>query len=555
MRGLELNYKSTILILRWLTVLLVILLMLYSQRGLAFGTSAYLLGIVFVLSNIILAFVPREQFTKPMTSSLIVVMDAVFVSLAIYLTSGFNTDFYLVYFLIIFIAAMRQDLKGSVLAGVVAVCLYGWLASKSLPDFRVLSTEFLIRIVFFILIATFSGFLALKARVQEDARKHAELRTRELEERLQACESVSDISIQKAKELHRYNESILESISSGILVADSSLTVTTFNRGAGRVTGLPAERVLGRKIDSIQEWQKGFAQTVLDTLSMGRQVQNREVEILHSSGRKIPVGISTSLLENGKGKVLGAIAIFRDISQIKELQEKVRRSDRLALVGQMATCVAHEIRSPLTSVSGFAQLLSSSKGKEKSRENVVEYAKIIVREAERIDRVITDILGFAKETRIEKKPADINAIVIDVAASLVEKARTSGVVIETNLWDHLPVVDTDSEHMRRVIHNLGINAIQAMKNGGTLRLATKLEGDYLLLDVSDTGVGIPPDLQSQIWEPFFSTKKDGTGLGLAIARRGIEAHGGKISLRSEAGRGTKFTVTLPIEKMEACANK
>ena len=130
MKGLELNHKSTILILRWLTVLTVILLMLYSQRGLVFGTKAYLLGIAFLLSNIVLAFIPREYFSKLALSSIIVSMDAGFVSLAIYLTSGFNTDFYLVYFLVIFIAAMRQDLKGSIMAGVIAAHLVYELDEK-----------------------------------------------------------------------------------------------------------------------------------------------------------------------------------------------------------------------------------------------------------------------------------------------------------------------------------------------------------------------------------------------------------------------------------------
>jgi len=547
MRGLELNHRSTILTLRWLTVLLVILLMLYSQKGLRFGTGAYFLGVIFVVSNIILTFLPRERFASPLVPSSIVLMDAGFISLAIYLTSGFNTDFYLVYFLIIFIAAMRQDLRGSVMAGVIAISLYGWLASRSSSDFHVLSTPFLIRAVFFLLIATFSGFLAHRAKVNDDARKIAESRIKRLEDRLQVSESMSDISIQKVRDLHRYNESILESISSGIIVVDMSGTTTTFNRGAQKATSMPKERVLGKKINSIPEWQKGFAQTILDTVLVGREVQNREVEVATPTGGEIPVGLSTSLLRGSNGEISGAIAIFRNISEIKELQEKVRLSDRLALIGQMATCVAHEIRSPLCSISGFAQLLADRKRTKKTE----EYARIIMREAERIETTVTDILGWAKEMRIEKKPVDVNTIVIDVVASLAEKARTSGIVIETRFDESLPVIEASPEHIRGVIQNLGMNAIQAMQNEGTLRLETQLDDDQLKIVVSDTGDGIPEDLQSQIWEPFFSTKKDGTGLGLAIARRILEAHGGKIRLTSEVGRGAKFITSFPLEGVEA----
>lgn len=532
-------------------VLLVILLMIYSQKGLSFGTPAYLLGVAFLVSNIILMFIPKERFAYPLVSSVIVLMDAGFVSLAIYLTSGFNTDFYLVYFLVIFIAAMRQDLKGSIMAGVIAISLYGWLASKSSADFHILSTPFLIRAVFFLLISTFSGFLAHRAKVHDEARRVAELRTKQLEERLRVSESMSDISIQKLRDLHRYNENILASISSGILVVDLSGVITTFNPGAQKVTGFEAEKVLGRKIDSFPGWQKGFAQTVMDTLLMQREVQNREVELLKPSGKKIPVGITTSLLKDSHDAISGAVAIFRDISQIKDLQERIRRSDRLSLIGQLATCVAHEIRSPLTSISGFAQLLVSEKAKEKSD----EYAKIIMREVERIDKTITDILGFAKEIKVEKKPVCVNDIVTDVITSLAEKARASGVVIETNLSESLPAVPVDPEQIREVIQNLGLNAIQAMKNGGILRVETRLDRDHLVLEVSDTGDGVPPDLQSQIWEPFFSTKRDGTGLGLAITRRILEAHRGKINLMSEPGKGAKFIVELPIEEAEAHAKK
>ncbi|KPJ51148.1 hypothetical protein AMJ40_00640 [candidate division TA06 bacterium DG_26] len=551
MDGLRLSHKSTILTLRWLTVLLVVLLMMYSQKGLVFGTGAYLLGVAFLLSNIILSFIPQEKFARPTISSIVVVADAIFVSLAIYLTSGFNTDFYLIYFLVIFIAAMRQDLKGSVMAGAVAISLYGWLVARSSPDFDILSTPFLIRGVFFMLVATFSGFLAQRTKVSEEARSIAEMRTRELERRLRVTESMSDISIEKLKELHHYNESILESISSGILVVDLTQIVTTFNEGAQKVTGVPSEKVLGREVGSIPGWQKGFAQTISDTVLMRREVQNREVEIIDASGRRIPLGITTSLLRSGNQTILGAIAIFRDISEIKELQEKVRRSDRLALVGQMASCVAHEIRGPLCSISGFAQLLSSKEASDKTK----KYAQIIVGEAERIETIITDILGWAKEIRIERRPVDLNHIVIDVSKSLEEKARKAAVAIQTELEETLPVISADPEHVRAVVYNLATNAIQAMKDGGVLRIETSRDGDGVTLEVSDTGEGIPRELQSQIWEPFFSTKKAGTGLGLAITRRILEAHGGTITLSSIPGQGAKFSVVLPIEEVEAYARK
>jgi len=193
MRGLRLDDKSTILLLRWLTVLLAILLMLYSRKGLTFGTNAYILGVLFFLSNILLTLIPAEYFAKRAVSSAIVIMDAGFISLAIYLTSGFNTDFYLVYYFIILIAAMRQELRGSIITGVVAITLYGWVVSMASNDFNILSTPFLIRAVFLLLIATFSGFLAQRARTFEHAREVATRKLEETQEQLHRSERLAII--------------------------------------------------------------------------------------------------------------------------------------------------------------------------------------------------------------------------------------------------------------------------------------------------------------------------------------------------------------------------
>ncbi len=173
MKDLQLSFKSTVITLRWLTVLLVMLLIACSEKGLSFSSGAFLVGVNFALTNILLAFIPRKRLEVPAASSVIMLMDIGFVSLAIYLTSGFNTDFYLVYFLVIFIAAIRQELKGSIASGVIAVIVYGWLVYRSSSDFSVLNASFLIRALFLLLIATFSGYLAQRARVNEGAKKIA----------------------------------------------------------------------------------------------------------------------------------------------------------------------------------------------------------------------------------------------------------------------------------------------------------------------------------------------------------------------------------------------
>ncbi len=199
MNGIELDHKSTILTLRWLIVLLAILLMIYGERSMALDTRAYLLGVSFFLSNLLLSFVPRGRFVRAPVLSGIVLMDAVFVSLAIYFTSGFNAEFYLIYFLIVFIAAMRQEVKGSILAGAIFIVLYGWLCSRFSSDFDILSTSFLIRAPFFLLVATFSGFLAQTTRIHEETKRANVAMTGDLKAAAQAQLGLLPTSLPQSK--------------------------------------------------------------------------------------------------------------------------------------------------------------------------------------------------------------------------------------------------------------------------------------------------------------------------------------------------------------------
>lgn len=326
MGDLQLNHKSTILTLRWLTVLLVVLLMVYSRKGLTFGTGAYLLGVTFLLSNIILSFIPRERFRKPVVSSAVVLMDVGFVSLAIYLTSGFNTDFYLVYFLVIFIAAMRQELKGSVMAGVIAIILYGWLASRTSPNFQILSTSFLIRANFFLLISTFSGFLAQRAKTYEEERRNVQSRTKELETRLEESEE-------------RYRTTF-ESANDVIMVLNNRGKILDVNEKLSKIAGYKREEFVGKNIRalsgiiskrSLPIIMKNFVKRMA-----GVETPPYEVEVLTKTKELLNVEISAVALKKD-GKTTGDLVILRNITDRKRAaMENANLEARLSAVYQFS---------------------------------------------------------------------------------------------------------------------------------------------------------------------------------------------------------------------------
>ncbi|HEY8449035.1 MAG TPA: ATP-binding protein, partial [Bacillota bacterium] len=250
-------------------------------------------------------------------------------------------------------------------------------------------------------------------------------------------------------------------------------------------------------------------------------------------------------------KVVAAVGIAWDVTHIHRLEQQAREAERMAAIGQLAAGAAHEIRNPLTAIKGFVQLFQrrARAGEEGEAWNVV------LAEIERIERLLRDLLLMAKPQQPERAPCDLNLLVERVLLLLEAQARECGVTIETALEPGLPVLVADGQQLRQVLYNLVLNAIEAMPDGGRLRVETALAGDgrQVVLQVRDTGVGIEPDHLDRVAEPFFTTKAHGTGLGLAVVRSIVNNHGGTIECESQPGRGTTFIVRLPLDGSTATA--
>ncbi|MCH7761566.1 GAF domain-containing protein [candidate division TA06 bacterium] len=238
-----------------------------------------------------------------------------------------------------------------------------------------------------------------------------------------------------------------------------------------------------------------------------------------------------SLLANQAGSALRS----------QEMQEEIRRADRLRSLGEMATGIAHEIRNPLGSIKGSAQILQSEVGKS-------EFLNIIVEEVDRLDSVVSEFLDFARPMNPKPKPEDIENIIHTTLQLIEKEGSLKSVKVEKSFSSDLPYVLVDKGQMKQVFLNLFQNAIQAMPGGGELEITGRCNPQTmnLVLQFTDTGSGIPESDLRKIFEPFFTTKEKGIGLGLSIVQRIIEAHKGTIQVESQVGKGTTFTITLPI---------
>ncbi|HTY12587.1 MAG TPA: ATP-binding protein, partial [Candidatus Omnitrophota bacterium] len=244
----------------------------------------------------------------------------------------------------------------------------------------------------------------------------------------------------------------------------------------------------------------------------------------------------------------GVLLTISDLTGVKELEEKVRRADKLSALATMAAGMAHEIKNPLSSMKVLSQLLPIKYQDGEFRDKFIE---IMPKEINRIDRIVESLLGFARATSPKYEKMKIEEVIEDDVKYYTDQAKAGGIVIETE-YASLPEIMGDHDQLGQVFSNLILNAIQAMPDGGKLKIRT-VEGNKIenllqsvVIEISDTGHGISPQNMKKLFDPFFTTKYSGTGLGLTIVHNIVDGHRGTIDVSSEPGKGTAFTITLPV---------
>jgi two-component system, NtrC family, sensor histidine kinase HydH len=229
--------------------------------------------------------------------------------------------------------------------------------------------------------------------------------------------------------------------------------------------------------------------------------------------------------------------------QILTIEEQLRRADRLSALGELAAGMAHEIRNPLASIRGTAEILQDGVAADDPRR---EFGRILIRETDRLNRVVQDFLDFARPAPADHARLDLNQLVQEILNLVTFQAEKSGVRVEF-LPGSVPVIAGDGEKLKQAFLNLALNAVQAMPQGGRLGVVTEATTGRVVLSFQDTGAGIPAAELDRIFDPFFTTRRNGTGLGLAITCRIVRSHGGTIEVDSQIGRGSAFRVYLPAE--------
>jgi two-component system, NtrC family, sensor histidine kinase PilS len=349
--------------------------------------------------------------------------------------------------------------------------------------------------------------------------------------------------------LQAFHENIVRSISSGVFTADASGAVTSFNPAAREVTGYAVGQVLGRSWREIFNWHPNESSDEGPALAVPAMTRF-EVECKDANGNRLVLGMTVSPLHE-QDQPHGLVGVFKDLTQIRDLEEEMRRKEWLANLGEMSAGMAHEIRNPLGALAGAMQMLRKEAISDATDRRLMDIA---VREATRLDAIITEFLQYARPPALDLAEHNIDKILAETLDLVQHEARNrKRITIATSLAGGALSAQVDQNQMRQVFWNLATNAFDAMPDGGKLTITTGSrhidaggrKGDVVEIAFQDTGEGIAPENLDKIFLPFFTTKKEGSGLGLAAVHRIVDLHGGWIKVESQAQQGTRFVVCLP----------
>lgn len=356
-----------------------------------------------------------------------------------------------------------------------------------------------------------------------------------------------DSLAQRPAVFRQFSDRFMKDVNLGIMLIDADYRLVEISDMACRILGMEREAILNRPVDEVFRAVPPEHQPVQRTLLDGLTVKNHAFSWTNNQER-YELLMDTNLLRDETGSVVGAYVIFKDVTNIRSLEEQIQRSDRLAMIGQIAAGTAHEIRNPLTSIKGFLQVLKKSM-KTHELEREYEYTEIMLSEIDRINELVSEFLLLSKPKNSKYHPIDVSAVIRDILPIINNEAILHDVTVHYEAALNLPPVLGDRELLKQVYINICKNGIEAMADGGILTITERLdeEEELIQIDIHDTGPGIPGFLIDKIFDPFFTTKEDGTGLGLSVCQRIIHDLNGSLRVSSK-GYGTTFTISLPYVK-------
>ncbi len=467
-----------------------------------------------------------------------VALDLLLTTLLVHLTGGVESGFAFMFLLVIVSASFVLG-RTAIFTSAAAIVLYGadivLRRAGLLPLFgQTLAAQPLREVLRVVAVnaVAFAATGVLSARLAVELRR--------------AGERIESQGL-RLRDLAALHKDVIRCLTSGLITVTRDGTIITYNAAAAEITGIGAEQAVGRQVDEIMPSLRLLFEKVSDSSPLRRS------ELVHRSPDGVDriLGVSLSPLVDSEGQSLGRIVSFQDLTELRRMEEAMTRAERLAAVGRLAAGVAHEIRNPLAAISGSIELLQQTPDEPdaKTKSDAKELMAIVLREVERLNALITDLLDFARPREPDPQQLDLSATLAEMLRVFENDKHLDGARVEleaaTPVW-----IEADAGQLRQVVWNLLRNAAEASPKGTPISVDVAMERDdyqsWARLTVRDRGPGIPLEHRARIFEPFFSTKQGGTGLGLATVHRIVEEHKGRVELDTPAGGGTAVTIRLPL---------
>lgn len=470
-----------------------------------------------------------------------VVIDFLLETILIARTGGIESPFAVLYVISVTVASLVPRRRVGLLTASLCIILFGTLTNVQLhglaegwgwlPQTRLSAAETLqafgVYSLAFLVVGFLSGALA-------DQLGQADLSLREKEQGL--------------SRLRAFHENIVHSISSGVFTTNEHGRITSFNPAAQEATGYDFEQVQGRPWREVFDWQpRQMDGNRREDITANMRF---DVECKRSDGNRLILGMTLGPLHE-RGEQKGLVGVFKDLTQIRELEEEMQRKQWLASLGEMSAGMAHEIRNPLGALAGAMQMLRQDLHADETSQRLMDIA---IREATRLDAIITEFLQYARPPALNLAEYDLNKVLAETLDLVQHEARSRrGISIKAVPCAQALRAQVDQDQMKQVFWNLAVNAFDAMPAGGELTITAGSrtvdvagrKADVVEVAFHDTGEGIPQKNLDKIFLPFFTTKQRGSGLGLAAVHRIVDLHGGWIKVESQQGHGTRFGVCLP----------
>lgn len=365
-----------------------------------------------------------------------------------------------------------------------------------------------------------------------------------------------DEQARRARELARlkeFNESIIESITIGVLVINLSGRITNWNSALELIYGLPREKAIGQRVSEVfdpEVLRKLREMMTASNWQTGEQANIYKLRARSFDKRDLILNVSLAPLQSRHEEFEGTLVAIEDVTERIRLEEQLRQNDKLSSIGLLAAGVAHEVNTPLTGISSYSQMLMQQIPESDSRHQLLQK---IYRQTSRASSIVNNLLNFSRVSDARMISIDLNQVLDDTIQLLESQLHNTRIEVLREYAGDLPAAPGNAPKLQQVFMNLILNARDAMPNGGELRISTACEDDSIVIAFRDTGEGIPAEHLSRIYDPFFTTKQigKGTGLGLAVSYGIVQDHGGRITVESLPGEGTLFQITLPLASIQS----